>query len=159
MLHKISCLGRITVIRRFFIQDGVIPGFFDVCCGTCNQPERIIVETASDIRITFLGQRLILMICTSVFKLCCCNIQNTLSCAVRNQMYETKQILTGITESHASSDTGFEVGSRTAHIKCDHTLILMPDVYHTIQFFLGRGYRKVGKQFIPVFFQFSQCCF
>lgn len=92
------------------------------------------------------------MICTSVFKLCCCNIQNTLSCAVRNQMYETKQILTGITESHASSDTGFEVGSRTAHIKCDHTLILMPDVYHTIQFFLGRGYRKVRKQFIPVFF-------
>ena len=111
MLHKISCLGRITVIRRFFIQDGVIPGFFDICCGTCNQPERIIVETASDIRITFLGQRLILMICTSVFKLCCCNIQNTLSCAVRNQMYETKQILTGITESHAASDTALEVGS------------------------------------------------
>ena len=32
-------------------------------------------------------------------------------------MYETEQILTGITESHSTSDAGFVIGSGTAHIK------------------------------------------
>ena len=34
---------------------------------------------------------------------------STDSCAVRNQMYETKQILTGITESHASGCNDFHI--------------------------------------------------
>jgi len=47
-------------------------------------------------------------------------------------MYETEQILTGITESHATADTGLKVRCGTAHVKGNHTLILVPDVYHTV---------------------------
>ena len=47
-------------------------------------------------------------------------------------MYETKKILAGITESHATADAGLKIGSGTAHIEGNHTLILMPDVNHTV---------------------------
>ena len=72
------------------------------------------------------------MVSTAVLELGGSDINDTLSCTVRNQMYETEQILTGITESHATADTGLKVRCGTAHVKGNHTLILVPDVYHTV---------------------------
>ena len=55
-------------------------------------------------------------------------------------MNKAQKILTGITESHSTSDAGFVIGSGTAHIKGYHTLILVPDVYHAVKLFLfGRN--------------------
>ena len=92
------------------------------------------------------------MVSAAVLKLGGSDIEDTLSCAIRDQMYETEQILAGITEAHASADAGFKVGSRTGHIEGDHTLILVPYVDHAIQFFFGRRYGEMGEQAVPVSF-------
>ena len=133
-------------------KNGVVAGLLDVGGSTCNQPQRIIVETASDIRVALFGERLVLMVSTSVLKLCGGDIEDTLSCAIRDQMNETEQILTGITESHAASDAGFIIGSGTAHVEGNHTLILVPDVYHAVKLLLGGRNGEVGEQFVPVIF-------
>ena len=72
------------------------------------------------------------MISTAILKLGSCNIQDTLSCLVWNQMKEAKQILAGIPKSHAPADTGFIVGSRTGHVEGHHALVLMPDIDHAV---------------------------
>ena len=50
----------------------------DVGGSTRNQPQRIIVETASDVGVALLGERLVLMVCASVLKLCCGDVEDAL---------------------------------------------------------------------------------
>ena len=66
-------------------------------------------------------------------------------------MNETEQILTGITKSHAASDAGLKIGSGTAHVEGNHTLILVPHVHHAVELLLGGRDGEVGEQFVPVF--------
>ena len=104
--------GRYVVIKRnHFVQDSKVSGFPDISACSGDEPEWIIIKTTSDIGVSTFGQWLILMIGTSVFELSGGNINDTLSCPFWNQMYESEQILAGVTESHATSDTGFVVGS------------------------------------------------
>ena len=85
-------------------KDRKIPGLTtDKQLRSRNQPQRIIIESASDIHITALGERLILVISASVRKLRGCNVQDTLPGTLRDQMDEAKQILTGIPEAHPAS--------------------------------------------------------
>ena len=89
MLHQRARKGRIIVEVYLFSQDRKISGFFDISSSTGNQPERVIIESASNIRISFLCQRLVLVVGTSILKLSCSNIQNSLSCAIWDQMDKT----------------------------------------------------------------------
>ena len=91
------------------------------------------------------------MVCASVLKLCCGDVEDALSGTIRDQMNETEQILTGITESHATSDAGLKIGSGTAHVEGNHTLILVPYVHHAVELLLGGRDGEVGEQFVPVF--------
>ena len=59
--------------------------------------------------------------------------------AVRDQMDETEQVLTGITEAHAAADSGFIIGSGTGHVEGNHALVLVPDIDHAVEF-LVRSY-------------------
>ena len=158
VLHQRLCLGGIVVEINLLIENGEISGLFDVGGASGNQPERVIVEAASDIHVSFLGQRLILVICASVFKLGSSDIEQTLSCAVRNQMNEAEQILAGITEAHTTAGAGFEVGCRTGHVEGNHTLILVPDVDHASQFFICTGERIFCQQAFPVGSKLCKCC-
>lgn len=94
------------------------------------------------------------MISTAVRKLGGCNIQDPFSGLVGDQMEETEQILTGITEAHAAADPGFVIGSGTGHVEGDHALVLIPDVDHAVEFFIRALYGETGEESGPVFFQF-----
>ena len=135
-----------------FFQNTEISCFFYISGSSGDQPERVVVETASDVGVSFLCQRLVLMVSASIFKLCCRNIKNSLAGAVRDQVYETEKILTGISEAHAPSCTGFKVRGGTGHIKGHHTLILVPDVYHAVKLFVSAFYGIAGQKFFPVVF-------
>ena len=145
MIHQRSSHTHIVVKRNHLGQDGGITGLSYVSAGTCNEPQRIIVETTADIGVAFLGQRLVLMVSTAVLELSGSNINDTLSCTIRDQMYETEQILTGITEAHTTADSGLIIRSGTGHVEGYHALILVPGVDHTVYFFVGRIYRVTGK--------------
>ena len=71
-------------------------------------------------------------------------------------MYETKEILTGITESHSAACTGFIIGSGTRHIKGDHTLVLIPDICHTIYMLIVTLYMITGEKLVPVSIQLGK---
>ena len=47
-------------------------------------------------------------------------------------MYKAQQILAGIAEPDLPSKAGFVVGSRSTYAKSDYTLILIPDINHTV---------------------------
>ena len=79
------------------------------------------------------------MIGAPVFKLCGGNINNSGTGAFRNQMHKAKKVLTGVTEAHTAADTGFIIGSAAGHVKGNHTLILVPDIYHTVYLFVFRS--------------------
>lgn len=64
-----------AVKRHWLIQDLIITRLFDVCRHCRDQPQQGIVKSTSNIRISLPGQRLVLMICTSILKLCGCNIE------------------------------------------------------------------------------------
>ena len=149
----------VVVKRNHLIKNGEVSGLLDIGGGTCNEPERIVIETTSDIHVALFGERLILVIGTAVRELGGGDIDDTLSCALRDQMNETEQILAGITESHAAAGTGFIIGSGTGHVECYHALILVPDVDHTVNLFIGRGNNVFGKQMIPVSVQLAECFF
>ena len=103
----------LTVKWYQLIKNAIITGFLQIGSNRCNQPQRVIIKSTSDIEIALLCQWLILMICASVRELCRCNINNSFPCAFRNQMYKSEKILTGITESHASSGAGFIIRCRS----------------------------------------------
>ena len=65
-------------------------------------------------------------------------------------MNKAQKILAGISEAHASADTGLVVGSRTGHIEGNHALILIPDIYHAVNLFIGRGHVIDREKLIPV---------
>ena len=92
-----------AVKRHWFIQDLIITRLFEVCRHCRDQPQRVIVKSTSNIRISLPGQRLVLMICTSILKLCGCNIKNPLPRPLRDQMHKSQKILAGITESHSAA--------------------------------------------------------
>ena len=97
------------------------------------------------------------MVCAAVLKLCGGDINQPLPCPVRNKMDKSKQILTGIPESHAAPDPGFKVGGGTAHVESDHTLILVPYIDHPVQFLFVGGYGKAAQKIRPVVFELFQC--
>ena len=85
------------------------------------------------------------MISTAIFKLSSSNIKDTLSCAFRYKMYKAKKILTGISKAHTSSCTGFVVGSRAGKVESYHTLVLVPDICHTVYMGILAVYNKSGR--------------
>ena len=97
------------------------------------------------------------MISTAIFKLSSSNIKDTLSCAFRYKMYKAKKILTGISKAHASSCTGFVVGSRAGKVESYHTLVLVPDICHTVYMGILAVYKKAGEQIFPVMVQILEC--
>ena len=111
VFHQRHSLGDVAVKGNHFFQDAQITCFFNISTGSCDEPERIVIEATADIGITFFSQRLILVISTAVLELSGGDINDTLPCTIRDQMHESEQILTGIAEAHAAPDTGFIIGS------------------------------------------------
>ncbi len=110
---KQRLFGSLFAVKRHWLtQDLIITRFFDVCRHCRDQPQRVIVKSTSNIRISLPGQRLVLMICTSILKLCGCNIKDPLPRPLRDQMHKSQKILTGITESHSTSRSRFIIGCR-----------------------------------------------
>ena len=154
VLHKRLREGNIIIEGHGLIQNRDISGLADISADSRDEPERIIVEAAADVGIPLLGEGLILMIGASVRELCGGDIDDPLPCAFRHQMHKAQQILTGIAESHSSSDPGFKVGSASGHVEGDHALILVPDIDHPVHFGTGTGDMEFAEQLPPII---SEC--
>ena len=157
MFHQRSRVICIIIECTRFLKDRKISCLAQISSCSSNQPQRIIVESASDIHVASLGERLILVVSASVRKLRGCNIQDTLAGAFRDQMDKAEQILTGIAESHPASQSALVVACTAAHVKCNHALILVPYIHHTVQSDIFGLNRISGQKRCPVIFQFLKC--
>ena len=137
MLHQRDFRALFIIEGRRFIQDRHVAGLAHVCCGAGDEPQRIVIEARTDVGISALGQRLVLVIGAAVGKLDRRDVQDPLPRAFRNEMHEAEQILAAVAEAHASSGPALVVGRAAAHVEGDHALILVPDVDHAVKFFLA----------------------
>ena len=69
MLQKRDLGAGLVVKRNRFVKNGKIPGLLQVGNSSENQPERIIIEAASDVVVTALCQRLVLVVAAAVREL------------------------------------------------------------------------------------------
>ncbi len=150
MFHQCCCDAHIIVVRNHLFQDGQVARLADVCTCAGNQPQRVVIEAASDIGVSLFGEGLVLVVRASVLELRRGNINNAFPCALGNQMHETEQVLTGIPKSHSAPDTGLIVGSGAAHVEGDHALVLVPDIDHSVYVFVRRFNSITAKKIFPV---------
>ena len=105
------CNGHIVVVGHHLIENAPVAGLLYVSGNGKNEPQRVVGEVAADISVALLGEGLVLVIAAAVRELCGSDVDNTLSCSVGDLVNEAENVLVGITESHAASDTALEVGS------------------------------------------------
>ena len=69
MLHETYFRTRFIIERYRLIEDCEVTCFLDICYCSEDQPHRVIVESTSDIVVSSLGKRLVLVVATSVREL------------------------------------------------------------------------------------------
>ena len=69
MVHERRCLALVIIKRSHLVQNGYVAGLTNVSAGTCDEPQGIIIEAATDVGVTLLGKWLILVISTTILEL------------------------------------------------------------------------------------------
>ena len=105
MLHKGLRDRHVIIKRNDLVKDRHITGLTDVSACSCDEPKGIIVESGSDIGVALLGKGLILVVSATVLELSGCDIDDSLAGTIGDKMYKSEKVLTGISESHTTSDT------------------------------------------------------
>ena len=88
MLHKWLSLACVIVKRNDVIEDGCVTCLTHISTCAGNEPEWVIIKSTSDVGITLLSERLVLMVCASVLKLCGGDINYSLPCTIRDEVNE-----------------------------------------------------------------------
>ena len=157
MLHERRGVVRVTVKGHDLVQDRPVAGLAQIRVHACNQPQRIVVEAAADGEISLFRERLILVIGAAVRKLRGGDVQDPLSCALRNDMHKAEQVLTRIAEAHPAAHAAFKIAGRAAHVERDHALVLVPDIHHPVDLLVAGLGVVVGEQCVPVPVQRVHC--
>ena len=157
MLHERNLCARFIIEWYRFLKNREITCLLDICHSTEDQPAWIIIETTTDVIVTMLCKRLILVIATTVRELGRSDVDDTFTSTTWNLMYEANEILIRITEAHATTYTTLEETCRTREVERNHTLILAPDINHTVQTLIIRLDNILVKQSIPHLSKFCKC--
>ena len=108
MLEEGLLATRLVVEGNRFGKDGEISCFLEISGCTEDEPARVVVESATNVVVSTLGERLILMIATTVGELCRGDVDDTLTGTAWYEMYKTHEILVGVAESHTASNSTLE---------------------------------------------------
>ena len=132
MLHQRNLGTWLVVERHRLVQYSEISCLLYICHGSENEPHRIVIETAADVVVAALGQRLVLVVAAAVRELGGGYVYDTLASAFRNLMHKAHKVLIGVPEAHSAADSALEERGRTGHVEGDHALVLVPDVDHPV---------------------------
>ena len=136
-----------------FGEDAHVSRFRNVGIGAGDQPQRVVVESAANVRVAPLCQRLVLVPGGAVLFLDGRNVDDAFARAVGDHVYKSQQVLAAVAKSHAAPDPALVIGSGAAHVEGNHALVLVPDIHHSVQFLVGGGDGIGGKQLFPILFQ------
>ena len=159
VLHKRHfCSGHILPWYGF-VQDGEVSGLTDIGSSTEDEPHRVIVKSSSYIIIAAFGERLVLVVATSIGELGCSDVEDTLPCTRRDLVYKANEVLVRVPETHSAAYTALEEGSGPAHAEGDHTLVLVPYIHHPVEPLIRALYLELTEQFVPQGIELSKSSF
>ena len=72
-------------------------------------------------------------------------------------MNKAHKVLVTVAEAHTTAYTTLEEACATREVESNHTLVLVPDVNHTVELVVARAYIIYIKQGIPVSVEFGKC--
>ena len=145
-------LGKAVIVVKIdlLVQNGVVTRFAQIGVHGGDQPQRVIVEAGANVHIALFRQRLVLVVGAAVGELGGGNVQDALPRAGGDQMHKPQKVLAGITEAHTAAGAALIIAGGAAHIKGDHTLVLVPDIDHTVELFVAALDRVGGQKPVPV---------
>ena len=133
-----------------------VAGLLDIGDGSEDKPHRVIVETAADVVVAALCERLILVVTSAVGELGGSDVDDAFACPLGNLMDKPDEILIGVAESHPTSDTAFKEGGGAGEAEGNHALILVPDVDHAVKARVARREREASEKIVPIGTQFIE---
>ena len=108
VLHQRHFRAGFVIERHHLVKYAEVTCLLYICNGSEDQPHRIVVETASDIVVSTLCQRLVLVVAASVRELCRCYVYDTLTRSFRYLVHKSHEVLVGIAEAHSAADAALE---------------------------------------------------
>ncbi len=156
VLHERARRRLIVIKGHKLIQDRLVARLTQVSRHARNEPQRVVIKAAANVRVAFLGEGLVLVIGRPISLLCSRNVQDALARSRGNQMHKAQQVLVRIAEAHAAANATLVVACRAAHVEGHHALVLVPNVDHTVHACIGRAHAVGGKQLVPVGAQLSK---
>ena len=108
VLHQAYLCTGFVVPRHHLVQDRIVACLTDISCRTEYEPHRVVVESAADVVVAALGERLVLMVASAVGELGSGDIQDSLTRTRRDLVHKAHQILIRIAETHATSYAALE---------------------------------------------------
>src|SRR5512146_2510061 len=111
MLEERGRAVRVVIERNLLAEHAKVAGFLHVGGRSENEPERVVVEAASDVVVALLGERLVLVVRAPVRKLGGGEIQNSGASAFGKEVHDAEQVLVRVAKPHAAADAGLEVRS------------------------------------------------
>ena len=134
VFHQRHLRAGFVVERHQLVKYAEVTCLLYICHGSEDQPHRIVVESASDIVVSTLCQRLILMVASSVRELGRRYVYDTLASSFRYLVNKSHEVLIGVAETHSTADAALEERSGTRHVESHHALVLVPYVHHPVEF-------------------------
>ena len=140
----------LVVVGRLLVENAPIAGLLQIGRHAEDEPMRIVVESATNIVIPALRQRLVLVISAAAIELRRGQVENPLPRSRRHHVHKSQQVLVGIAETEPSANTRLERRRRARHIKCGHALVCVPDVHHAIRVHIRRVHLEDAEKLVPV---------
>ena len=150
MLEQGRRAGRVVVEGNLLLQECPVPRFLEIPRHAEDQPQRIVVEAVTHVRVAALGQGLVLVPGAAVLVLRGGHVEQALPHARGHLVDAAQEVLAGVPKPDAPPDAAFEIARAARHVARDHALVLVPDVHHPVQPLVTGGRGEPGEQVGPV---------
>ena len=146
----------LIVKRHHLVEDRVVARLLDISDRSEDEPARVVVESAADIVVAALRQRLVLVVTAAVGELCRSDVDDTLARPLGDEVDEADEILVGVAEAHTTADATLEERGGTTHAERHHALVLVPDIHHTVELVVARLSAEDAKEAGPITVQLGK---
>ena len=112
VLEESLLTSRLVVEGNLFGEYREITCLLEISGSTEDEPTGVVVESTTNVVVSTLGERLILMIASAIGELCRGDIDDALTGTTGHEMHKSDKVLIGVTESHTTSHSTLEERSR-----------------------------------------------
>ena len=151
-IERLLRAGLVVILDRL-VENAPVARLLQIRRHAHDQPERIVVESAANVVVAPLGQRLILVVRPAGWQLRRRQVQNPLPRPRRHHVHKSQQILVRVAEPQPPPDSRFIERRRPRHVERRHALIRVPDIHHPVGVNVRRIDLEDAQQAVPILAQ------